>query len=176
MFNTFIHFVLEDVFLVQVEALCLILNCISGKDVALYVTDTLPMGEWDGWVHILGLTYHSLVCSSGPSWVLCVLSLIADIHLLINPLLTCRFVCLLLFFFVYLCFFVDFNIIIFMYFSILLHNYNPVFMVYLVTLLDITIMVVWHYNVVTPITRQCRDMQICQQSDSTVHSTMHKIP
>ncbi len=28
--------------------------------------------EWDGWAHKPGLTYLSLVCSPGPSVVLCV--------------------------------------------------------------------------------------------------------
>ncbi len=51
----------------------LIPNCTSGKDVYMLPIATLDR-EWDGWVHKPGLIHLSLVCSSGPSVVLCALS------------------------------------------------------------------------------------------------------
>ncbi len=50
----------------------LIPNCTSGKDVYIITTDTLiKQMEWDGWAHKPGLIHLSLVCSLGPSVVLC---------------------------------------------------------------------------------------------------------
>ncbi len=51
----------------------LISNCTSSKDVYILTTDT--QREWDSWVHKPGLTHLSLVCSQGPSVVLCALSI-----------------------------------------------------------------------------------------------------